>query len=46
MKPTTKTSKKNEIAAKPGQPNFLTDTAHGNKKAVSKSKIINKIATK
>ena len=45
MKPITKTSKKNEIAAKPGQPNFLTATAHGNKNAVSRSKIINKIAT-
>ena len=34
------------IDAKPRAPMFPNDIAHGNKKAISRSKIINNIATK
>ena len=34
------------IDEKPNKPIFPSEIAHGNKKAISKSNIINKIATK
>ena len=39
-------NKKIIIDVKPSIPIFPNDIAHGNKNAISKSKIINKIATK
>ena len=34
------------IDEKPNRPMFPNDIAHGNKKAISRSKIMNRIATK
>ncbi len=46
MKPIVSMNKKIIIDEKPNNPIFPRDMAHGNKNAISKSKIINKIATK
>ena len=46
MKPTVSTNKKNIIDKKPKSPISENATAHGNKKIISRSKIINNIATK
>jgi hypothetical protein len=46
MKPTVKINKKIIIETNPSIPIFPKDIAQGNKKAISKSKIINNIATK
>jgi hypothetical protein len=46
MKPITNTSRKIAIAIRPVSPIFLSDIAHGKRNAISKSKIINNIATK
>ena len=45
MKPTVKINKKIIIEIKPNKPIFPKEIAHGNKNAISKSKIINNIAT-
>ena len=46
MKPTPNNSKKNNILIKPLKLNTDKQIAHGNKNAISKSNIINKIAIK
>jgi hypothetical protein len=46
MKPTVKTKRKNIIDQKPKIPISLNATAHGNRNIISRSKIINKMATK
>jgi hypothetical protein len=46
MKPIPNKTKKNNIVIKPLKPKTDKHTAQGNKKAISKSKIINKIAIK
>ena len=46
MKPIVKINKKIIIETNPNNPIFPNDIAHGNKKAISRSNIINKIATR
>ena len=46
MKPIVRTPKKNIIDQKPVGPIPPKEIAHGNKKAISKSNIINNIATR
>jgi hypothetical protein len=46
MKPIVSIVKKNIIEKKPKRPISPNTIAHGNKKATSRSKIINKIATR
>ena len=46
MKPIVKIKRKRNIDQKPNKVNLFKVTAQGNKKLTSRSKIINKIATK
>ena len=46
IKPTVRINKKTIIEEKPNRPIFPREIAQGNKNAISRSKIINKIATK
>jgi hypothetical protein len=46
MKPTTRTARKMPIAIRPNPPTVSRDTAQGNRKAISRSKMMKRIATR
>jgi len=46
MKPTTSTVRKTAIDSNPKPPIASSETAQGNRKAISRSKMMNRIATR